>query len=93
MIDPYYIQKVEGWKNMIHWITTKDLSFKEFCKQNKMDYILFSGYVSFLANMVSDEERLTFVMKRIADSEEALQNHIVYIEKKKLNCSHQDCCV
>ena len=72
MTDNYYITKIDGWKHMINWITTKDTLFKNFCMNNHMDYILFSGYVPYMNQMSSDEVRLTFVMKQIHKYEEQL---------------------
>jgi hypothetical protein len=72
MTDPYYTIKVEGWKHIIDWIDlvkTRNISFKEFCKNNRMDYILFSGYVSYMDKMKSDEERLAFVHKQLHRSQ------------------------
>jgi len=83
MIDPYYTIKVEGWKHMIDWLTMTNLSFKDFCMKNQMDYILFSGYESYMKKMNSYEQRLIFVNKQLHRSEEQLQE---YINSKKEAC-------
>jgi len=83
MTDPYYTIKVEGWKHMIDWITTKDISFKDFCMKNRMDYILFSGYLPYMEKMASDEERLAFVNKQLQKSQQQLEE---YIESKMKSC-------
>uniref|UniRef100_A0A6C0IHU0 Uncharacterized protein n=1 Tax=viral metagenome TaxID=1070528 RepID=A0A6C0IHU0_9ZZZZ len=78
MTDPYYTIKVEGWKYIIDWIDlvkTRNISFKEFCKNNRMDYILFSGYVSYMDKMKSDEERLAFVHKQLHRSQCQLNDY------------------
>ena len=78
IIDPYYTIKVEGWKHIIDWVRLtkrKDISFKEFCKNNRMDYILFSGYVSYMEKMDSDEERLAFVHKQLRRCEDQLNDY------------------
>lgn len=82
MSDPYYLTKVNGWTNMINWITTKNISFKEFCMNNQMDYILFSGYVPYMTQMGSDEERLAFVNKQINKCQQQLEE---YIKSKNTN--------
>jgi len=76
MTDPYYTIKVDGWKHMIEWIETTDISFKEFCMKYKMDYILFSGYMSYMEKMASDEERLTYVHKQLHKCELQLNEYI-----------------
>ena len=76
--DPYYTLKVEGWKHIIDWVRftrRKDISFKEFCKNNHMDYILFSGYVYYLDKMESDEKRLAFVHKQLRRCEDQLNDY------------------
>jgi len=83
MTDPYYTIKIDGWKHMIDWITATDISFKEFCMKHKMDYILFSGYASYMENMGSDEERLAFVNKQINKCQRQLEE---YIESKMKSC-------
>jgi len=77
MTDPYYTIKVEGWKHIIDWVRlrTTNISFKEFCKNNRMDYILFSGYVSYMDKMKSDEERLAFVHKQLHRSQCQLNDY------------------
>jgi type III secretory pathway component EscR len=76
MTDPYYTIKVDGWKQMIEWVKTKDISFKEFCMKNKMDYILFSGYESYIEKMSSHEERLAFVKKQLYKCEAQYEEYI-----------------
>ena len=76
MTDPYYSIKVDGWKHMIDWITIKDISFKGFCMKHKMDYILFSGYASYMEKMASNEERLAFVKKQLRRSEQQYEEYI-----------------
>lgn len=83
MTDPYYTIKVDGWKNMIDWVTTTNISFKDFCMKNRMDYILFSGYESYMEKMSSDEKRLAFVHKQLHRCEEQLKD---YIERHTLPC-------
>ena len=83
MIDPYYTIKVDGWKHMINWLTTNNTSFKDFCMKNQMDYILFSGYESYMKKMDSYEERVAFVNKQLHRCEEQLQE---YINSKKQAC-------
>lgn len=75
MTDPYYSIKVDGWKRMIDWITIKDISFKDFCMNHKMDYILFSGYASYMEKMASNEERLAFVKKQLRRSEQQYEEY------------------
>jgi conjugal transfer/entry exclusion protein len=48
-----------------------------------MDYILFSGYASYMENMGSDEERLAFVNKQINKCQRQLEE---YIESKMKSC-------
>ena len=87
MTDPYYTIKVEGWKYIIDWIDlvkTRNISFKEFCKNNRMDYILFSGYVSYMEQMDSDEKRLAFVYKQLHRCQDQLND---YNNKKNKWCT------
>lgn len=83
MIDPYYTIKVDGWKYMINWVGTTNTSFKDFCMNNRMDYILFSGYVPYIEQMGSDTERLAFVYKQIHKCEQQLA---AYIKSKNEWC-------
>jgi len=76
MIDPYYTIKVDGWKHMIEWIKMTNTSFKDFCMKHKMDYILFSGYESYMSKMTSHEDRVAFVHKQLHKCEEQLNEHI-----------------
>ena len=82
MTDSYYNTKVDGWMHMINWVTTKNISFKDFCMKNKMDYILFSGYVPYMTQMESDDKRLAFVNKQINKCQQQLED---YIKSKNTN--------
>ena len=83
MTDPYYTIKIDGWNHMIDWVTTTNISFKDFCMNNRMDYILFSGYASYMEKMASNEERLAFVRKQLHRSEQQLEE---YIERNNEPC-------
>ena len=83
MTDPYYTIKVDGWKHMIDWLNTSHISFKEFCMKHQMDYILFSGYESYISKMNSKEERFAFVYKQLYKCETQLNE---YINSKKPLC-------
>ena len=76
MTDPYYTIKVEGWKHMIDWISTTNISFKDFCMNHKMDYILFSGYLPYMEKMSSEQERLAFVNKQLHKCEAQLNEYM-----------------
>ena len=76
MTDPYYTIKVDGWKHMIDWIITKNISFKDFCMNNQMDYILFSGYESYMSKMSSYQERMAFVSKQLRKCEMQLEEYV-----------------
>uniref|UniRef100_A0A6C0D8H4 Uncharacterized protein n=1 Tax=viral metagenome TaxID=1070528 RepID=A0A6C0D8H4_9ZZZZ len=76
MTDPYYTIKVEGWKHMIDWISSTHISFKDFCKNHKMDYILFSGYLPYMEKMETNGERLRFVNKQINKCETQLNEYM-----------------
>ena len=81
MADPYYEMKLHGWKQMMDWIGTgtgtsnTNMTFKEFCRKNYMDYIQLSAYIPYLEKMESYEKRLAFVKKQINKSEELLNEH------------------
>ena len=89
MVDPYFLQKVHGWNSMILWINSNKPSFRDFCKNNKMDYMLYMGYIPFLQKMNSDEDRLIFITKKINHCENALQEEYNRIESNQSNQSNQ----
>ena len=92
MPDPYYTEKVKGGTHMIEWITATNISFKDFCMKNKMEHMLFSGYIPYMENMRSDEERMKFVTKQITKCDIALKNHLLSIENNTMNYYKPNCC-
>ena len=72
MYDYYYEEKLTGWTSMLNWINTMS-DFKVFCMNNKMDYILFSGYAPYIKKMQSYDHRLKFVSRQIIKCDNMLQ--------------------
>ena len=91
MSDPYYFAKVEGWSHMKEWIIKKSqgITFRDFCRENSMDYILFSGYAKYMEQIPTDIYRYKYASKQLIESKKKMYR---YLDTKKCSNPKCNCC-